>query len=67
MNKGDLVSIGDSIGIITYRHPTKFVVRVYWNDSKSTWESCARLTLIFSCDDHEVYPYCVSRDGDLLI
>ena len=48
MDKGDLVQLRGSycFGVITYKHPTKGVARVFWAEQDAGWESTARLDLI---------------------
>lgn len=58
MHVGDLISMTgfpEIIGIIIYRHPTKGVVKVYWPNDDPSWESCARLKIISSCDQNRTH------------
>jgi hypothetical protein len=46
---GYLVRIGkhsSDYGLVTWAHPTKGVVQVYWVDDGMTYESCARLEIL---------------------
>jgi len=55
MKVGDLIRIGkhsNEYGIISWVHPTKGVVRVYWHDGFN-WESCARLEILSLCDIYD--------------
>ena len=68
VKRGDLVKIGknsEELGIVIYAHPTKSVVQVYWPNIGFNWESCARLEIISSCAQSEVYPDHALHDGAL--
>jgi hypothetical protein len=54
IKKGDLVQLehdmGESLGIVLYKHPTKEVAQVLWEDVGSSWEKCGRLVVLSSID-----------------
>ena len=59
MSVGDLINMKGfprMVGIVIYKHPTKGAVMVHWPDDEPSWESCARLSLISSCDQKQACP-----------
>ena len=52
MKPGDLVRLGESVGLIVCSHPKGELVKVHWSDTIPSWEKSRRLFLVskISCD-----------------